>query len=79
MARRKHIHTPEENTCCLCDHTNPKDGEHFKICPLHTGRDTLLSWYSQEPYGNTKAGQPTTTHTRAPNTSSGIPWSEKRL
>ena len=35
---RKHIDVPEEP----CDHTTPEDWEHFKKCPLHTGRDTLV-------------------------------------
>ena len=38
----KHIHVLEEHTCCLCDQATPEDWEHFKICPLHTGRDTLV-------------------------------------
>ena len=38
----KHIHVPEEHTRCPCDHTTPEDWEHFKNCPLHTGRDTLV-------------------------------------
>ena len=41
---RKHIHIPEEHTRCACDHTTPEDWEHFKICPLHAGRDTLVGW-----------------------------------
>ena len=41
---RKHIHVPEEHTRCPCDHTTPEDWEHFKKCPLHTGRDTLVGW-----------------------------------
>ena len=41
---RKHIHVPEEHTCCPCNHTTPEDWEHFKKCPLHTGRDTLVGW-----------------------------------
>ena len=28
---RKHIHVPEDHTCCPCDHTTPEDWEHFKI------------------------------------------------
>ena len=38
----KHIHVPEEHTCCPCDHTTPEDWKHFKTCPLHAGRDTLV-------------------------------------
>ena len=45
---RKHIHVPEEDTCCPCDHTRPEDWEHFKICPLHAGRDTLVGWSPAE-------------------------------
>ena len=45
---RKHIHVPEEHTCCPCDHTTPVDWEHFKICCLHTGRDTLVGWSPAE-------------------------------
>ena len=41
---RKHINVPEEDTRCPCDHATPEDWEHFKICPLHTGRDTLVGW-----------------------------------
>ena len=67
---RKHIHVAEEYTCCRCDRTTPEHWEHFKICPLHTGRDTLVGW---KPYSNTKAGRPTATHTRPPKTSSEIP------
>ena len=44
----KHIHIPEEHTHCLCDHATPEDWEHFKICPLRTGRDTLVSWSPAE-------------------------------
>ena len=39
---RKHIHVPEEHTGCPCDQTSPDDWEHFKICFLHAGRDTLV-------------------------------------
>ena len=38
----KHIHAPEEHTRCPCHHTTQGDWEHFKQCPLHTGRDTLV-------------------------------------
>ena len=38
----KHIHVLEEHYRCPCDHTTLEDCEHFKICPLHTGRDTLV-------------------------------------
>ena len=39
---RKHIHVPEEHTRCPFDHTTPEDWEHFKKCPLHTGRDMVV-------------------------------------
>ena len=45
---RKHNHVPEEHTRCPCDHIGPEDWEHFKICPLHTGRDTLVGWSPAE-------------------------------
>ena len=41
---RKHFHILEEHTRCPCHHSTPEDSEHFKICPLHTGRDTLVGW-----------------------------------
>ena len=41
---RKHIHLSEEHTRCPCDHTTPEDWEHFNVCPLHTGGDTLVGW-----------------------------------
>ena len=44
----KHIHVLEKHTRCPCDHTNPEDWERFKICPLHTGRDTLVGWSPAE-------------------------------
>ena len=44
----KHIHVPEEHTRSPCDHTTRGDWEHFKICPLHTGRDTLVGWSPAE-------------------------------
>ena len=40
----KHIHVPEDHTRCPCNHTTPEDWEHFRISPLHTGRDTLVGW-----------------------------------
>ena len=42
LLAREHIHVPEEHTRCPCDHTTAEDWEHVKICPLHTGRDTLV-------------------------------------
>ena len=58
---RKHIHVPEEHTRCLCDHTTPEDWEHFKKCPLHTGRDTLVGW-SQAETLRQHEGWPTHSH-----------------
>ena len=58
---RKHIHVPEENTRCPCDHTTLEDWEHFKKCPLHTGRDTLVGWSPAEALRQHK-GWPTHSH-----------------
>ena len=74
---RKHIQLPEGHTRCPCDQNTPDNWEHFRKCPLHTGRDTLVGWSPAEPCDNAKAGQPTATHTKSLNTSSGIPWSRK--
>ena len=45
---RKHIEVLKEHTRCLCDHTTPEDWEHFKMCPLHTGRNRLVGWSPAE-------------------------------
>ena len=58
---RKHIHVPEEHICCLCNHTTPEDWEHFKKCPLHTGRDTLVGWSPAETLRQHE-GWPTHSH-----------------
>ena len=58
---RKHIHVPEEHTCCRCDYTTPEDREHFKKCPLHTGRDTLVGWSPAETLRQHE-GRPTHSH-----------------
>ena len=58
---RKHIHVPEEHTRCPCDHTTPENWEHFKICALHTGRDTLVGWSPAETLQQHK-GLPTHSH-----------------
>ena len=58
---RKHIHVPEEHIRCPCDHTNPEDWEHFRKCPLHTGRDTLVGWSPAETLRQHK-GWPTHSH-----------------
>ena len=58
---RKQIHVPEEHTRCPCDHTIPEDWEHFKICPFHTGRDTLLGWSPAETLRQ-HDGWPTNSH-----------------
>ena len=58
---RKHIHVPEEHTRCPCDHTTPEDWEHFKKCPLHTGRDTLVGWSPAETLRQHQ-GWPTHSH-----------------
>ena len=59
---RKHIHVPETHTCCPCNHTTPEDWEHFKICPLHAGRDTLVGWSPAETLRQHE-GWPTHSHT----------------
>ena len=58
---RKHIHVPGEHTCCPCDHTTPEDWEHFKKCPLHTDRDTLVGWSPAETLQQHE-GWPTHSH-----------------
>ena len=58
---RKHIHVPEEHTRCPCDRTTPEDWEHFKKCPLHTGRDTLVGWSPAETLRQHE-GWPTHSH-----------------
>ena len=45
---RKHIHVAEEQIRCPCDHTTPEELEHFRICPLQMGRDTLVGWSPAE-------------------------------
>ena len=46
---------------CPCDHTAPEDWENFKICPLHTGRDTLVGWSLAEALQQHQ-GWPTNSH-----------------
>ena len=58
---RQHFHVPEGHTGCQCDHTTPEDWEHFKICPLRTGRETLVGWSPAETLQQHK-GWPTHTH-----------------
>ena len=58
---RKHIHVPEGDVRCPCDHTTPEDWEHFNICPLHTGRDTLVGWSPAETLQQHE-GWPTHSH-----------------
>ena len=58
---RKHIHVPEEDTRCPCDHTTQEDWEHFKMCPLHTGRDTPVGWSPAEALQQHE-GWPTHSH-----------------
>ena len=38
-----------------------EDSEHFKICPLHTGRDTLVGWSPAEALRQHE-GSPTQSH-----------------
>ena len=63
---RKHIHVPEEHTRCRCDHNILEDWEHFKKCPLHTGRDTLVGWSPAEALRQHK-GWPTHSHAHQAN------------
>ena len=58
---RKHIHVPEEHDRCPCDHATPEYWKHFKMCPLHTGRDTLVGWSPAETLRQNK-GWPTHSH-----------------
>ena len=58
---RKHIHVPDEHTRCPCDHTTPGNWEHFKKCPLHTDRDTLVGWSPAETLRQHE-GWPTHSH-----------------
>ena len=44
MARPQTHPHPRRTHPLPCDHTTPEDWEHFKKCPLHTGRDTLVGW-----------------------------------
>ena len=62
---RKQIHVPEEHSRCLCDHTTPEDWEHFKMCPLHTGRDTLVGWSPAETLQQNE-GWPAHSHAHQP-------------
>ena len=48
VARPQAHPRPEHHTRCPCNHTTPEIWEHFKICPLHTGRDTLVGWSPAE-------------------------------
>ena len=57
----KHIHVLGEHSRCPCDHTTPEDWEHFKKCPLHTGRDTLVGWSPAETLRQHE-GWPTHSH-----------------
>ena len=61
LARRQ-IHVSEEDARCLCDDATPEDWELFKICPPHTGRDSLVGWSPAEPLRQHE-GWPT--HSRA--------------
>ena len=61
MARPQAHPRSEENTSSLCDHRTPEDWEHFKISPLHTGRDTIVGWSPAETLRKLKAW-PTHSH-----------------
>ena len=61
MARLQTHPRSEEHTRCPCDHTSPEDLEHFRKCPLHTGRDTLVGWSPAETLRQHE-GWPTHSH-----------------
>ena len=57
----KHIQVPEGHTRCPCDQNTPENWEHFRKCPLHTGRDTLVGWSPEEALRQ-REGWPTHSH-----------------
>ena len=38
---RRSIHVPAGYTKCICNHTEEETWDHFKVCPLYRGLDTL--------------------------------------
>ena len=41
---RGSIHVPAEYTKCICSHAEKETWDHFKVCPLYRGLDTLTDW-----------------------------------
>ena len=41
---RRSIHVPAGYTKCICSHTEEETWDHFKVCPLYRGLDTLTDW-----------------------------------
>ena len=38
------IHVPAGYTKCICGHAEEETWDHFKVCPLYRGLDTLTDW-----------------------------------
>ena len=41
---RRSMHVPAGCTKCICSHTEEETWDHFKVCPLYRGLDTLTDW-----------------------------------
>ena len=41
---RRSIHVPAGYTKCICSHADEETWDHFKVCPLYRGLDTLTDW-----------------------------------
>ena len=41
---RRSIHVPAGYTKCICSHAEEETWDHFKVCPLYRGPDTLTDW-----------------------------------
>ena len=41
---RRSIHVPAGYTKCICGHAEEETLDHFKVCPLYRGLDTLTDW-----------------------------------
>ena len=41
---RRSIHVPAGYTKCICGHAEEETWDHFKVCPLYRGLDTLIYW-----------------------------------
>ena len=41
---RRSIHVPAGYTKCICSHTEEETWDHFKVCALYRGLDTLTDW-----------------------------------